>query len=100
MNVYAGGDVNLTAENSVNKQVVEILKGNLATGEVGIEANYSLHEMSVDIDAYTKLNDVNYVVEAETIEEYMKIYNGDRFVPGKELHTSRNFSATHYDVVE
>jgi hypothetical protein len=100
MNVYAGGNVNLTAENTINNQVIESLKGNLASGEVGIEANYSLHNMSIDIDAYTNLNEVNYVVEAETIEEYMQIYNGNRYVPGKELHTSRNFSATHYDVVE
>ena len=56
--------------------------------------------MSIDIDAYTNLNEVNYVVEAETIEEYMQIYNGNRYVPGKELHTSRNFSATHYEILE
>ena len=100
IDVYSGGDIELNAITNVNNQVIETIGGKLASGIVGITANYTLHNMDVDINAYALLNEVNYSIDAKTIEEWTKIYDGNKVVPSKELYIKRKISSTHYKMSE
>ena len=97
MDVFTGGSIELNATTYINNQLVETMAGTLASGKVGVSANYTLHNMGVDIDAYAILDKVNYSLDAKTIEEWYKIYEGYQEIEGRELHIKRKIRSTHYE---
>ena len=97
MDVYTGASIELNATTYINNQIVETMAGTLASGKVGVSANYTLHNMGVDIDAYAILDKVNYSLDAKTIEEWYKIYEGYQEIEGRELHIKRKIRSTHYE---
>jgi hypothetical protein len=51
MDVYVNGTLDLTATTNANNQISEVMSRRLASGKVGVTANYTLHNKSVDINA-------------------------------------------------
>jgi len=66
MDVFTSGIIELNATTYVNNQIIETMAGTLASGKVGVSANYTLHNMAVDIDAYSILDKVKYFIDAKT----------------------------------
>jgi len=92
MDVFTSGIIELNATTYVNNQIIETMAGTLASGKVGVSANYTLHNMAVDIDAYSILDKVKYSIDAKTIEEWYNIYNGNKIINGRELHIKRKIN--------
>lgn len=97
MDVFTSGIIELNATTYVNNQIIETMAGTLASGKVGVSANYTLHNMAVDIDAYSILDKVKYSIDAKTIEEWYNIYNGNKIINGRELHIKRKIRSTQYE---
>ena len=91
--VYVGGDVNLTSNSMIDYRIIETINGNLGSGKIGINANYSLHEMSVNIDAYANFNEVNYEVYGKNIEKNQNIYYVDKYSSKKDIHIKRKIKS-------
>ena len=55
------------------------------SGKIGINSNYSLHEMSENIDAYANFNEVNYEVYSKNSENNQIIYYIDKYSSKKDI---------------
>ena len=60
MNVYTQGDITLDIISNVGNRVVEKISGKLGSGKIGLNANYILHNMGVDYEAYANIDEMNY----------------------------------------
>ena len=100
MDVYVNGALDLTATTYVNKKISEIISRRLASGKVGVTANYILHDNSVDIDAYANLDEVNYTVAVETMsnmEDWKEIYKIDKHIPALNHNLKRKYRRVKYE---
>ena len=100
MDVYVNGTLDLTATSYVNNQISEIISRRLASGKVGVTANYILHDKSVDVDAYANLEEANYTVAIEkmsNMENWQEIYKTNKHIPALNHRTKRKFRKVKYE---
>jgi len=100
MDVYVKAALDLTATTSVNNKIAEIMSRRLASGKVGVSANYILHDKSVDIDAYANLDEVNYTVAVEamkSMEDWQEIYKTEKHIPALKHNLKRKYRRVKYE---
>ena len=100
MDVYVNGTLDLTAKTYVNNKITEVLSRRLASGKVGVTANYTLHNKSVDVNAYAYLDEVNYTVAVETMsnmEDWKEIYKIDKHIPALNHNLKRKYRRVQYE---
>jgi hypothetical protein len=68
LDVYSGGNVDLTIVTNIDKRIIETISGKLGSGTIGATANYTLHDRSLDYEGYVRVNDVNYSVSAVDVD--------------------------------
>ena len=74
MNVYIEGDITLDIISNIGESIIEKISGKLGSGKVGLNANYILHNLSLDYEAYINLDEVEYNIVA-TNQDGFKFYN-------------------------
>ena len=100
MDVYVNGTLDLIISTYVNNQISEIMSRRLASGKVGVTANYTLHDKSVDVNAYAYLDEVNYTVaikKMSNMENWEEIYKADRHIPALNHTLKRKFRKVKYE---
>ena len=94
MDVYVNGTLDLIISTYVNNQISEIMSRRLASGKVGVTANYTLHDKSVDVDAYANLEEANYNINEKLIEESFNIYNVSMHVSQRNINLKKKYRST------
>ena len=97
MDAYVSGIIDLEATTYIDGQVKEVLSKRLASGKVGVSANYTLHDKSVDVDAYANLDAVEYSVVAYEMEDWQNIYDHNYSFPARDIHNRRKYRRTQYE---
>ena len=78
----------------VGEQIIETIGNKLASGTVGINANYTLHNKDVYIDAYAKLNESNYFVNVTSVNDNKDIFSALKYVSGRNVSMKRTLRRT------
>ena len=78
----------------VGEQIIKTIGNKLANGTVGINANYTLHNKDIYIDAYAKLNESNYFVNVTTINNKKDIYIALKYVSKRNFFIKRTIRRT------
>ena len=94
IDVFVGGGVDLIFKTYVGEQIIETIGNKLASGTVGINANYTLHNKDVYIDAYAKLNESNYFVNVTTVSDNKDIFSALKYVSGRNVSMKRTLRRT------
>jgi hypothetical protein len=68
LDVYSGGNVDLTIVTNIDKRIIETISGKLGSGRIGATANYTLHDKALDYEGYVKIDAVNYSVSAVDVD--------------------------------
>jgi hypothetical protein len=93
MEIYSGGNITLDVKTKVEERITEIISGKLGSGLIGINADYILHDKSLNYEAYAKINDVNYTVTLMDNDNNIirEVYPEDKekYIPMKKTVTSR-----------
>ena len=89
IDVFVGGGVDL-----LFKTYVGVIGNKLANGTVGINANYTLLNKDVYIDAYAKLNEANYFVNVTSVNDNKDIYNALKNVSKRNISIKRTIRRT------
>ena len=61
MNVYTEGDITLDIIQNVGDRIIEKISGKLGSGIIGLNADYTLHNLGLDYEAYANINEVNII---------------------------------------
>ena len=94
IDVFVGGGVDLIFKTYVGEQIIETIGNKLASGTVGINANYTLHNKDVYIDAYAKLNESNYFVNVTSVNDNKDIFSALKYVSGRNVSMKRTLRRT------
>jgi len=92
MEIYSGGDITLDVKTKVEERITEIISGKLGSGVVGVNADYILHNKSLNYEAYSIIDKVNYKVtlrdnEQNILRETYPSFN-ETYFPMKKTVTS------------
>jgi hypothetical protein len=94
IDVFVGGGVDILFKTYVGEQIIKTIGNKLANGTIGINANYTLHNKDVYIDAYAKLNEFNYFVNVTTVNDNKDIYNALKNVSKRNISIKRTIRRT------
>jgi hypothetical protein len=94
MDVYVKSAIDLKVDTYVDNKVLETISGRLASGKVGVTANYTLHDKSVDVDAYANLEEANYNINGKLIEDSFNLYNVSMHVSQRNINLKKKYRST------
>jgi len=97
LHLYTGGDITLDITTYINDTLIETISGTLGSGEVGINANYTLHDLSLELEAYAKSNETNYSLYATKVNEDIKIYDDSPYTPYRNFNMKRTIRSLLFD---
>jgi hypothetical protein len=96
LDVYSGGNVDLTIVTNIDKRIIETISGKLGSGTIGATANYTLHDKSLDYEGYVRVNDVNYSVSAVDVDGNA-LYNNNPSDKAKTINMKKKVRSRYYE---
>ena len=99
MNVFTEGDITLDIIQSVGNRVIEKISGKLGSGKIGLNANYTLHNLGVDYEAYANIDEVEFSQIATTyVDENRHIfYSASREFDEKEIYMKKKLRSLYFE---
>ena len=65
------GDIILDITSNIENYIIENISGKLGSGLIGLDINYILHNISLDINAYSNINNINYNISVINSNNYI-----------------------------
>ena len=96
LHVFTGGDITLDITTKLGDRLIETISGKLGSGEIGIDANYTLHDLSLDLDAYAKIDETTYSVYGFTTDNF-KVYDASPYSQDKNVTMKRKIRSLLFD---
>ena len=96
LHVFTGGDITLNITTKIDDRLIETISGKLGSGEIGIDANYTLHDLSLDLDAYAKIDETTYSVYGFTTDNF-KVYDASPYSQDKNVTMKRKIRSLLFD---
>ena len=79
--VYIKSAIDFTIITHPNNIINEIISGRLTSGKVGTAVNYYLHYKSIDEYDYANLDEVNYTISINKIDNWQETYKTNKYIP-------------------
>jgi hypothetical protein len=96
LNVYSAGNIDLTIVTNIDKRIIETISGKLGSGTIGVNANYTLHDKSLDYTGYVNIDEVNYNVYAEDVNGNL-LYSSNPRDRKKEITMKKKIRSRYYE---
>jgi len=96
VDVFTGGDITLNITTTIGDRLIENISGKLGSGEIGIDANYNLHDLSLDLDAYANIDKTTYSVYGFTTDNF-KVYDASPYSQDKNVTMKRTIRSLIFD---
>jgi hypothetical protein len=96
LHVFTGGDITLDITTKLGDRLIETISGKLGSGEIGIDANYTLHDLSLDLDAYAKIDDTTYSILGSTTDN-LKVYEASPYSQEKNVTMKRKIRSLFFE---
>jgi hypothetical protein len=96
MNVYTEGDITLDIIQNVGDRVIEKISGKLGSGTIGLNADYTLHNLGLDYEAYANINEVEYLQIGKHEDEYI-FFNTTRNDNQKNTHMKKKIRPKYFE---
>ena len=74
MNVYIKGAIYIIINTNMNNQINEIISRRLTSCKEGAIVNYYLYNKSTDENAYANLDEVNYTISINEMDNWQELY--------------------------
>jgi len=95
LDVYTEGDITLDIIQNVGERLIEKISGKLGSGTIGLNANYTLHNLGVDYEAYAYLNKVEYTQLVDS-DKYV-YFNTTRSDENKEINMKKKIRTQYFE---
>ena len=92
LDVYVGSKIDITTNVNIKNLIIQTISGEVGSGKVGINANYTLHDYTVGIDGYAYLDEVNYESSLSIKESSECVFKENKSEPERNEHFKRSFS--------
>jgi hypothetical protein len=96
VHVFTGGDITLNITTTIGDRLIENISGKLGSGVIGVDANYTLHDLSLDLDAYAKIDETTYSVYGFTTDNF-KVYDASPYSQDKNVTMKRKIRSLLFD---
>ena len=95
MNIFTEGDITLDIITNVGGRITEKISGKLGTGKIGLNANYILHNLTLDYETYANIDEVEYNVEGKS-KDGIKFYNITLSDKQKEINMKKKIGLKYF----
>ena len=95
MNVFTEGDITLDIISNIDNYFIEKISGKLGSVKVGWNANYILHNLTLDYEAFANINEVEYNVEGKS-KDGIKFYNITLSDKQKEFNMKKKLGEKYF----
>ena len=96
MNVFTEGDITLDIISNIGDYFIEKISGKLGSGKVGLNANYILHNLNVDYEAYANINEVEYNIISTNDDKFI-FYNITRNDKEKDISMKKKVRQKYFE---